>query len=776
MSSKRKNHGPKPRAAAVAGAGGPSTGTVRATAPALSARRRWVFRMLALLVLPLLVAIFVELGLRLAGYGYPTGFFKRLRIGQEDCLVENDKFGLRFFPPELSRSPAPVVMPAQKAPGTCRIFVLGESAALGDPRPAFGAARYLQALLQERYPATRFEVVCVAVTAINSHAILPIAGECARNQGDAWILYLGNNEMVGPFGAASVFGAQAPPLRFVRLGLALEKTRLGQLLVSLGRNLTKRASNPSRWEGMEMFARSRVAPGDPRKETVYRNFSRNLADILRVGEEAGVPILLNTVAVNLRDCPPFASWSPTNLPAAAQAACDQLVLAGLDAENRTNFSAAATDFAKSLEWNAQRADLHFHLAGALLSLTNLYQARPHFLAACDLDALPFRADSRINAAIRKSAEHSRADRFAFLDAALLLATNAPGGVPGRESFYEHVHLNFDGNYHLGLAWAEQISRLLAAKLQGASRGDWTSQEACERRLGLTDWNRAGVIEEMIRRLGQPPFSSQSDNVRHLAELQDWLGNLRRNMAATEALARAQAVYREALQLAPDDFLLHENYAEFLEATGDLGQAVSEWKVVAARIPHHHLGYFHAGRLMARLGRLPEAQGSLLRAVGLRPDLGEGWLELGKTHAAEGQNEQAWEDYERARFLLPRDCRVYYFAGRLLSKLNRRTEAIAYLREAVMLKPDYWEAIYGLGEELAFDGQDAEARLRFEQVLRLRPHYAMAHLNLGVSWVKARRWDAACREFEEVLRLDPQNPQARQYLEKARAAQTGPAPR
>ena len=53
------------------------------------------------------------------------------------------------------------------------------------------------------------------MTAINSHAVLPIARECARHEGDLWIVYMGNNEMIGPFGAISVFGSQAPPLWYV---------------------------------------------------------------------------------------------------------------------------------------------------------------------------------------------------------------------------------------------------------------------------------------------------------------------------------------------------------------------------------------------------------------------------------------------------------------------------------------------------------------------------------------------------------------------------------
>src|SRR5260221_11982544 len=136
-------------------------------------RKLWFFRLTALLILPLFMFGLLEVILRVAGYGYTTSFFKPQRIAGEDVLVENDNFGLRFFPPALARSPAPIAFKPKKPLGTFRIFLFGESAALGDPRPAFGAGRYLQVLLRDRYPDRRFEVICVAMTAINSHVILP---------------------------------------------------------------------------------------------------------------------------------------------------------------------------------------------------------------------------------------------------------------------------------------------------------------------------------------------------------------------------------------------------------------------------------------------------------------------------------------------------------------------------------------------------------------------------------------------------------------------------
>src|SRR5436190_24287853 len=70
----------------------------------LSRAKKWVFSIVGFVLVPLLLLALVELGLRVAGYGYSPHFFKRIKKINEDFLVEHDKFGLRFFPPELARS------------------------------------------------------------------------------------------------------------------------------------------------------------------------------------------------------------------------------------------------------------------------------------------------------------------------------------------------------------------------------------------------------------------------------------------------------------------------------------------------------------------------------------------------------------------------------------------------------------------------------------------------------------------------------------------------
>ncbi|MEE8369051.1 MAG: hypothetical protein V3S30_12145, partial [Thermoanaerobaculia bacterium] len=120
-------------------------------------------------------------------------------------MITNRDFGLRFFQRSLVRSPVIQLIPSDKGENTFRIFVLGGSAAMGTPDASFGLSRVLEALLQETYPRLNFEVVNAAMTAVNSHVVNEIARSCARLKPDLFVIYMGNNEVVGPFGPGTIF-------------------------------------------------------------------------------------------------------------------------------------------------------------------------------------------------------------------------------------------------------------------------------------------------------------------------------------------------------------------------------------------------------------------------------------------------------------------------------------------------------------------------------------------------------------------------------------------
>jgi len=166
------------------------------TPPTPATRRKlWLFRLLAAVVVPSVCLLVIEFGLRLSGFGYPTSFLisrptsssqnsNAPAFQSAEAWVQNNRFGWRFFGRQLARTPAPFSIPEHKAPNTIRIFVFGESAAFGDPQPQFGLPRMIEALLSLRHSGVRFEVVNAAMIGINSHAVLPIARDCARAGGD----------------------------------------------------------------------------------------------------------------------------------------------------------------------------------------------------------------------------------------------------------------------------------------------------------------------------------------------------------------------------------------------------------------------------------------------------------------------------------------------------------------------------------------------------------------------------------------------------------------
>ena len=678
---------------------------------------------MSLVLAPLLVFGLLEGALRVAGYGYDTAFFKKIPINGQDFLVNNDNFVLRFFPPQLTRLPAALRMEAEKPPQTCRIFVLGESAALGDPSPPYAAGRYLQALLSDRFPGEKFEVVNVSITAINSHAILPIARECARHQGDFWIIYMGNNEMVGPFGAASVFGAQAPPLWAVRLGLALQRTRVGQGLMAVIRNFRLKTSQNASWGGMEMFLGHQVPPDDARKETVYGNFQQNLRDILQAGLDSGARIVLNTVAVNLKDCSPFASVSPAGLPVSAQ----RLASDASQARQQGRFQEAAEDFAEAAKLQPLAADLQYGWAQSLSGMGDFAAAHEHFQKACDCDALPFRADSRLNDLIRQTARQSANPNLFLFDAAAALAADSPDGVCGDETFFEHVHFNFDGNYRLARAWAGMMAPLLPLS-DSTKRGDWLSQAACEERLALTDWNRMMTLSEVMRRRRRPPLSSQLNNDRELAGLSHEM-KLLRQQAGAAAVNRARELYLQDIQREPEDYLLRFDFGDFLEMVGDQKDATGVWRQAEELLPQYYLPYFQEGRMLEHDGQLDLAESAFRQTVALYPRMTAAWFELSNIHASEGKYEAALRECEQARSLEPEQPAFYVCLGKVLSKLNRPSAAIAQYRKAIAIQPDAIEAHLDLGQILVQQGSRAEARQQFQEALRLDPNNRTAHQSL-----------------------------------------------
>jgi tetratricopeptide (TPR) repeat protein len=771
---------------------GPSSPKKPSQSPAPPSYRRW-FRWLALLS-PLLLLALAELGLRLAGYGWATSFFLERSQPQGTRLVENPKFGWRFFPPAVARTPQPLSLAAAKPPDTIRIFVLGESAAMGDPEPAYGFARQLERLLSARDPSHKFEVVNTAMTAINSHVLREIARDCAPRQGDFWVVYAGNNEVVGPFGAGTVFGRRAPGLAFIRAGLLLKSTRLGQWLGSL----RPPSGDPQEWRGMEMFLQNQVRCDAPSLQIVQANFARNLAAITGLGRHSGAAVLLATVPVNLRDSPPFASQHRPGLSAAQLNDWNQGFARGCSAQAAGRLAEAVAAYTEAGHLDAEFAELPFRRAVCELVLRQTNAAAADFLLARDLDTLRFRADSRINQTIRRVAAAQGAP---LMDAEQACAQQSPGGIPGESLFYDHVHLNFTGNYLVAALFAAEISKQLATstspqsssssssfsssssqQLIGSATAPWLTEAEVARQLAFTDFDQRRIAQEMQLRLRQPPFASQL-NFRTRDD--QWQESITRLEASPARFAEA---YRAALELAPQDWVLHANYGRLLAAAGEEPAAALQWQAVAQLLPHEPDAWFQLGNLAYNAGSFALAERCFRDALQRKPNLLDALSGLGLALAAQGQTEGAVQEFKAALRLSPADsaARVNLAVvlakrgqisaaqaeyrtvlqletnnvaarinlAKLLAAQGRPDEAITLFRQAVALQPDQPVANFDLANALVAQGRHADAIPYYQAAIRTKPDFTDARFNLALEFVRSGQLAEALPQLAEVVRLQP----------------------
>ena len=98
-------------------------------------RRRWILQAAAAVFLPVLVLVIVEVSLRIARVGFSTSLLVPCTVKGVPASCYNLFFATPYFPAGMVQTPRLYSIPKTKAPGTYRIFVLGESAAMGDQFP-----------------------------------------------------------------------------------------------------------------------------------------------------------------------------------------------------------------------------------------------------------------------------------------------------------------------------------------------------------------------------------------------------------------------------------------------------------------------------------------------------------------------------------------------------------------------------------------------------------------------------------------------------------------
>lgn len=477
---------------------------------ASSRRRRWVFRLVAVLIgLSPLVA--VELACRALDWGRPSLHddpFVGFRATQT-LFVPTADGTRREIPQARYRYFCQDSFAVPKPAGEFRAFVLGGSTVQGHPFAIDTAfPRWLEISLTAADPSRSWRFVNCGGVSYASYRLVPILEEVLEYEPDLIIFYEGHNEFLEARSFAHVADRGAilnASLESVGRLRTFTLMREGYLRLQGKASTDAEASRtilPAEVEalldyrgGLEEYHRD-----DAWRQGVIDQFRFNLGRIVETCRQRGVPLILMNPVSKLRDSPPFKSEHDAKLSADQIEQWEGLIAAGHRHLRRQHYDPyqALSRFEEACRLDPWHAGGFYNLAQCHDLLEQFDEAQAAYLRAKDLDVCPLRILQPMNDSVLETAA---AAGVPVLDAKQLFESRSTGGIVGGDWLVDHVHPKIEGHQLL----ADELAKLLVAKGVVTPRADWEQvraqryrehfdslsaryfQQGTQRLKGLEDW-------------------------------------------------------------------------------------------------------------------------------------------------------------------------------------------------------------------------------------------------------------------------------------------------
>jgi tetratricopeptide (TPR) repeat protein/mono/diheme cytochrome c family protein len=185
---------------------------------------------------------------------------------------------------------------------------------------------------------------------------------------------------------------------------------------------------------------------------------------------------------------------------------------------------------------------------------------------------------------------------------------------------------------------------------------------------------------------------------------------------TAALAR----FNQALDMEPENPLVHAGRGDVFRAQGQLAQALAAYTEALRLDPRTALWFNNRGLIYHQKGDVDRAIADFNSALRLDPRFTVAWHNRGAAHFARGDVDKAVADYSEAIQLEPHFARAWNNRG------------YAYLEEEEFTK----------------------ALADFNDAVRIDPQFAAAWNNRGLVHLRQNRWTAAIADFSAAVKIDP----------------------
>ncbi|SFB90210.1 hypothetical protein SAMN05216167_10153 [Spirosoma endophyticum] len=419
--------------------------------------KRIIFFKAFSILLSLFLLCLIEISLRLFNYGHDLRLFIDYP-GDRNFLVLNPDASKKYFTNQTIATTGNIEpFKKKKDLNTLRIFVLGESTTIGYPYFHNGSFhRWLQYRLTHTFPDRNFEIINIALTAVNSYTVYGFAKDVVDYEPDAVLIYSGHNEYYGALGVGSTENLGGNP-QLVNTLLYLRQFRLVQLMTNVYETIQPTISGNKGNSGgtrMKLMVADQKIPYDSELyQRGVEQFRHNINATLSLLAQHTIPVFISNLVSNEKDLKPFVSFpvGRTTFPG-----FNQQYALGVAAFERKDFSDAFTYFKAANQIYNGHALCNYYLGRIAYLQGEFSQAKTYFKKANDLDGLRFRAPTSFNDMLSQLCTNYK--NAHLVDTKATFERKSANGIIGNELILEHVHPNLLGYALLADTFYEALKK------------------------------------------------------------------------------------------------------------------------------------------------------------------------------------------------------------------------------------------------------------------------------------------------------------------------------
>ena len=219
------------------------------------------------------------------------------------------------------------------------------------------------------------------------------------------------------------------------------------------------------------------------------------------------------------------------------------------------------------------------------------------------------------------------------------------------------------------------------------------------------------------------------------------------------LKRAQSFYEKAIQIDPDLAMSHFNLARLYVGDGRLDSALMSYQKTIQLDPEYVPAYYRISQLYQMTGDIDKAIATLEKLIKIRPDLQEAQFELKRLAMPKDQPKVSVQMPPRtAESDKSTDPRYYYNQAIMLIQKEKYKEAIVDFEKAISLKPDYLNALIGLGA-MYQNLRDYQAAIKtYNKALAIDPNHSGTHNNMAINYYSIRQYKLAIEHIDKAQTL------------------------